>query len=112
MDIRPLDPARYAGWQFTARYVTGSYLDISPSESGFALTRRPIAPPAEKSFTDRLFGSWLEAPAAFGAFDGQRLAAIAFYRSCGFAVIGFDLYSYSNDDPARREVRLEMGLKL
>ena len=38
--------------------------------------------------------------------------AIAFYRSCGFAVIGFDLYSYSNDDPARREVRLEMGLKL
>ena len=60
MEIRPLDPARYAGWQFTARYVTGSYLDISPSESGFALTRRPIAPPAEKSFTDRLFGSWLE----------------------------------------------------
>ena len=173
VDIRPLDPPRYAGWQFTARYVTGSYLDISPSESGFALTRRPIAPPAEKSFTDRLFGSWLEAPAAFGAFDGQRLAAIgegspeswnnryrisnlcvleeadrrrglgralmdrllaearragarmavletqtcnekaiAFYRSCGFAVIGFDLYSYSNDDPARREVRLEMGLKL
>lgn len=76
MEIRPLDPARYAGWQFTARYVTGSYLDISPSESGFALTRRPIAPPAEKSFTDQLFGSWLEAPAAFGAFDGQRLAAI------------------------------------
>lgn len=57
MEIRPLDPALYAGWQFTARYVTGSYLDISPSESGFALTRRPIAPPAEKSFTDRLFGS-------------------------------------------------------
>ena len=115
----------------------------------------------------------MEAPAAFGAFDGQRLAAIgegspeswnnryrisnlcvleeadrrrglgralmdrllaearragarmavletqtcnekaiAFYRSCGFAVIGFDLYSYSNDDPARREVRLEMWLKL
>lgn len=76
MEIRPLDPALYAGWQFTARYLTGNYLDISPSENGFALTWRPITPPAERSFTDRLFGSWLEAPAAFGAFDGQRLAAI------------------------------------
>ena len=38
--------------------------------------------------------------------------AIAFYRKNGFSVIGFDLYAYTNDDPGRREVRLEMGKKL
>ena len=38
--------------------------------------------------------------------------AIAFYRRNGFAIIGFDLYSYSNTDPERHEVRIEMGKKL
>ena len=39
-------------------------------------------------------------------------SAIAFYRKCGFEIIGFDLYAYSNADPERHEIRLEMGLKL
>ena len=39
-------------------------------------------------------------------------AAIAFYRKNGFSVIGFDLYAYSNTDPERHEVRIEMGKKL
>jgi len=38
--------------------------------------------------------------------------AIAFYKRNGFSLIGFDLYSYSNDDPDRHEVRIEMGKKL
>ncbi len=38
--------------------------------------------------------------------------AIAFYKKCGFEIIGFDLYSYSNADPERHEVRIEMGKKL
>mgnify|MGYP002539965079 FL=1 len=38
--------------------------------------------------------------------------AIAFYRKNGFSVIGFDLYAYSNTDPERHEVRVEMGKKL
>ena len=38
--------------------------------------------------------------------------AIAFYKLNGFSIIGFDLYSYSNDDPERHEVRIEMGKKL
>lgn len=37
--------------------------------------------------------------------------AIAFYRKNGFSIIGFDLYSYSNNDPERHEVRIEMGKK-
>ena len=40
------------------------------------------------------------------------VAAIAFYRKHGFSLIGFDLYSYSNNDPERHEVRIEMGKKL
>ena len=39
-------------------------------------------------------------------------SAIAFYRKSGFDIIGLDLYSYSNHDPERHEVRLEMGRRL
>lgn len=39
-------------------------------------------------------------------------AAIAFYRKNSFTVIGFDLYAYSNTDPERHEVRIEMGKML
>lgn len=35
--------------------------------------------------------------------------AIAFYRKCGFEVIGFDMFAYSNRDRERHEIRLEMG---
>lgn len=38
--------------------------------------------------------------------------AIAFYKKNGFELIGFDLYAYSNTDPERHEVRVEMGKKL
>lgn len=35
--------------------------------------------------------------------------AIAFYKKHGFKIIGFDLFSYSNSDPERNEIRMEMG---
>lgn len=38
--------------------------------------------------------------------------AIAFYRKNGFDIIGFDLYAYTNTDPERHEVRIEMGKQL
>ena len=38
--------------------------------------------------------------------------AIRFYKKNGFEIIGFDLYSYSNSDPERHEVRIEMGKKI
>lgn len=38
--------------------------------------------------------------------------AIDFYLEFGFELIGFDIAAYSNEDIERKEVRLEMGLKL
>lgn len=173
MEIRRLAPKIYAGRRFTARYQTNGYYEITAAESGFRITYTPFEAPVERSFDDVMFGEWLEAPAAFGAFEQERLlgfvegsieswnnrfrisnlcifdeaargrglgsalmaritetahssgarmlvletqscneAAIAFYRKNGFSIIGFDLYAYSNADPERHEVRIEMGKKL
>ena len=38
--------------------------------------------------------------------------AIAFYRKNGFKIIGFDLFAYTNTDPERHEIRIEMGKML
>ena len=35
--------------------------------------------------------------------------AISFYKKHGFEIIGFDLYAYTNKDPGRHEIRIEMG---
>lgn len=173
MEIRPLEKEIYAGRKFTARYRTRGYYDIAASEAGFRLEYRRFPEPVERSFDDVFFGEWLEAPVAFGAFEGERLLgyaegspeswnnrfrlsnicvldaaargkgvgtgllraiegeaassgarmivletqscnenAIAFYRKNGFRIIGLDLYAYSNTDPERHEVRIEMGKKL
>lgn len=173
MEIRPLEKKAYAGKKFTARYQTNGYYDICASEIGFQLHYVPFETPIQKAFDDVFFGEWMEAPAAFGAFEGEKLLgyvegspeswnsryrisnicvfdsenrgsgvgsmlmeaiqktaetsgarmivletqtcnenAIAFYRKHGFAIIGFDLYAYSNTDPEQHEVRIEMGKKL
>ena len=173
MEIRHLKKEDYAGRKFTARYQTNGYYDICVCEGGFRMRYTPFASPEERAFDDVFFGEWLEAPVAFGAFEGDTLlgyaegspeswngrfrlsnicifersargkgvgtmllkaleeaaeasstrmlvletqscneAAIGFYKRNGFAVIGFDLYAYSNDDPERHEVRIEMGKKL
>ena len=38
--------------------------------------------------------------------------AISFYLDYGFSLIGFDVCAYQNNDIARKEVRMEMGLFL
>jgi GNAT superfamily N-acetyltransferase len=38
--------------------------------------------------------------------------AVDFYLKFGFDLIGLDTAAYSNEDVAKREVRLEMGMKL
>ena len=175
MEIRQLDIETYAGKKFTARYKTNGYYDIFASGNGFQIKYVAFETTVEKSFDDAFFGEceWLEAPVAFGAFEGeemigyiegspetwnnrfrisnicvfdtsargsgvgtalmktmQRVAeahgarmmiletqscnenAIAFYRKNGFDIVGFDLYAYTNNDPERHDVRIEMGKKL
>jgi ribosomal protein S18 acetylase RimI-like enzyme len=38
--------------------------------------------------------------------------AIDFYLRFGFDLVGLDIVAYSNDDVGKREVRLEMGMKI
>ncbi len=38
--------------------------------------------------------------------------AISFYKKNGFDIIGFDLFAYTNSDPERHEIRIEMGKML
>ena len=38
--------------------------------------------------------------------------AISFYRSCGFSIIGFDLFAYSNQDVDKKEFRIEMAKQI
>jgi ribosomal protein S18 acetylase RimI-like enzyme len=38
--------------------------------------------------------------------------AIGFYLKYGFELVGFDLAAYSNEDVEKKEVRLELGLRL
>lgn len=38
--------------------------------------------------------------------------AISFYRSCGFSIIGFDLFAYTNQDVNKREFRIEMAKQI
>jgi hypothetical protein len=40
------------------------------------------------------------------------MSAIDFYLNYDFELIGFDTAAYSNNDADKKEVRLELGLKL
>jgi hypothetical protein len=42
----------------------------------------------------------------------NNVTAIDFYLRFGFDLIGLDTAAYSDDDVGKREVRLEMGMRL
>lgn len=170
MRIIKLDPAEYAGKEFTVYYKTSGYYDIYAVPSGFQIKYRSFGGIVEKSFHDVFFSKYLEEPTGYGAFQDGRMVgyvegtperwnsryrisnifipdepirrqgigtlllntilnesqksgarmtvletqtcnekAVSFYLKNGFELIGFDLYSYSNSDPERHEIRIEMG---
>lgn len=109
MILLPLNPGTYAGRKFTVRYQTNGYYEIEPSEQGFSMKYVPLEAPAEKSFEDEFLGKWLEAPVAFGAFEGEKL--IGFVE--GSIESWNDRFRISNIcvfDPARRHGGLGTAL--
>ena len=70
MEIRELDRATWAGYVYRETYTTDRFYDVQVQERGFSLELREADPPLERVMSDRLFADWLEAPVAYGAFDG------------------------------------------
>lgn len=56
MEIVKLDPKKYAGQKFTARYVTNGYYDIVRTSGGFDIEYKRFDAPVERSFDDTFFG--------------------------------------------------------
>ena len=73
MEIGKLEPEKYAGQKFTARYVTNGYYDIVRTSGGFEIEYKRFDAPVERSFDDTFFGEWLETPVAYGAFEDGKL---------------------------------------
>ncbi len=44
--------------------------------------------------------------------QSSNVAAVAFYLACGYEMIGFDKYCYSDNDPDNHEIRIELGKKI
>lgn len=77
MEICWLDRKQYQGFLLKFSYTTQMVYDVACQENGFCLRSRELEAPMEKGFTDILFGDWLEAPVALGAFDGETLLGVA-----------------------------------
>lgn len=73
MIIEKLEKDEYAGKEFTAAYKTCGYYDIKRNDFGFNIEYKSFGSSVEKSFSDTLFGKWLEEPVAYGAFEGETL---------------------------------------
>ena len=112
MQIVQLDEKIYKNQPFTVKYRTKGYYDIRRSGTTFSLEYVPFG--EEKALMQAILAAARESGARMAVLETQTCneRAIAFYRKMGFEIIGFDLYAYTNQDPERHEVRLEMGLKL
>ena len=71
-----LEKEKYKDHPLNFVYHTQRYYDVITSEMGMVLEERKFPEIVEKHFTDHLFSDWLEAPAALGAFDGERLVGV------------------------------------
>ena len=172
LEIKELDQKQWKNYELVFSYDTDGYYSFEIHNWDLKLIFHPYPETIHKTFTDHLFGEWLENPIAFGAFYNNRLVgivecfleswnnrfrisdllvlddfrnqgigklliqkaeetgrynnarmlvletqtcnrkAIDFYIKMGFQPIGFDLFCYTNCDPDKEEVRLEMAKPL
>ena len=76
MEIRPLPRGQYQGYPIHAVYETSQVYGVRLLERGFFLELEQLETPVVKSWEDALFGDWLEAPVAFGGFEGETLLGV------------------------------------
>ena len=172
IEIKQLKREDWENYELNFSYETEGYYTFDVHEWDFKLIFHPYKTVMKKSFTDHLFGEWIENPTVFGAFEsanpvgfiefshelwnnrlrinnllvckgfrnqgigsklikkteeagknaGARMLvletqtcnrkAIDFYIKTGFKPIGLDLFCYTDNDPDKTEVRLEMAKKL
>ncbi len=74
--IRHLPKTDYEGYELRFEYMREEHYAVDKHEDenvvSFKLKRRPLEKPQKKTFTDKLYGSWLEAPSAYGYFENDK----------------------------------------
>ena len=74
MTVKELDYRKYKGQKYQVEIISDRYLSIEPREEGFEMKWEMSGEPLRMSVSDVMLADWLETPAAYGAFEGERLA--------------------------------------
>lgn len=77
MIIRKLDREEYRGRKYHAEILSDRYLSIEPEGEGFDVRWVTSGEPLRMTIDDTILADWLEDPAAYGAFEGDRLVGFA-----------------------------------
>ena len=74
MIVRKLDEKEYKGRKYKSEILSDRYLSIEPGEEGFDVRWVMSEEPLRMTVSDEILADWLEDPAAYGAFEEDRLA--------------------------------------
>ncbi len=77
MIIKRLDPQVYKGKYYHAEVVSDRYLSIEPEGDGFDIAWVRNERLMKTSLSDHMLEDWLDDPAAYGAFEGDKLIGFA-----------------------------------
>ena len=77
MIIRKLDREEYRGRKYHAEILSDRYLSIESEGDGFDVRWVTSGEPLRMTIDDVILADWLEDPAAYGAFEGDRLVGFA-----------------------------------
>ena len=73
MIIKKLDEKVYKGREYQAEIMSDRYLSIEPDGEGFEIKWVMSGEPLRMSVKDMILEDWLDSPAAYGAFEDDRL---------------------------------------